>query len=198
MDIDAAYRERYPTLVRVSQEIEKVLREMLRGTPRIDAVTARAKSIERFVEKAQKAGEDGKPKYNYPLQDIQDQLGARVVVFYRSDVDTVAELILKEFRVIEDKMKESSEPDRFGYEAKHYICLIPLEISENSRCPVDFFELQVSTLFQHAWAEANHDLGYKPGAPMDFEHQRKIAWAAALAYGADFVFDELQRLQSHN
>ena len=56
----------------------------------------------------------------------------------------------------------------------------------------EFFELQVKTLFQHAWAEANHDLGYKPeGKELDQESKRLLAYASAQAWGADRVFDEL-------
>ena len=29
-----------------------------------------------------------------------------------------------------------------------------------------FFELQVKTLFQHAWSEASHDIAYKPDVPL--------------------------------
>jgi len=56
----------------------------------------------------------------------------------------------------------------------------------------EFFELQVKTLFQHAWSEANHDLGYKPGAvPLTADAQRRLAFTAAQAWGADHIFDEL-------
>jgi ppGpp synthetase/RelA/SpoT-type nucleotidyltranferase len=55
-----------------------------------------------------------------------------------------------------------------------------------------FFELQVKTLFQHAWSEANHDLGYKPGAtPLSSSEKRQLAFTSAQAWGADHIFDEL-------
>ena len=57
-----------------------------------------------------------------------------------------------------------------------------------------FFELQIKTLFQHAWAEADHDLGYKPGTvPLTSAQRRKIAFTSAQAWGADHMFDELFR-----
>jgi len=198
MDTEEAYIERYPILERVSKLIYEVLKEILQNAPRVDAISARAKSVQRFVEKANRIGQDGKLKYEFPLQDIQDQIGARVVVFYLSDVEVVANHILQEFRVIENRNKEGAEPDRFGYEAKHFVCFVPLDILEKTKCPVNFFELQVSTLFQHAWAEANHDLGYKPGAPLAYDNKRKIAFAAAQAWGADSIFDELWRSRKTN
>ena len=54
-----------------------------------------------------------------------------------------------------------------------------------------FFELQIRTLFQHAWAEAEHDVGYKPTQPLKLEERRKIAFTAAQAWGADTIFQEL-------
>jgi GTP pyrophosphokinase len=57
-----------------------------------------------------------------------------------------------------------------------------------------FFELQIKTLFQHAWSEAEHDLGYKPGMkPLTPDETRRLAFTAAQAWGADHIFDELFR-----
>jgi ppGpp synthetase/RelA/SpoT-type nucleotidyltranferase len=54
-------------------------------------------------------------------------------------------------------------------------------------------ELQIKTVFQNAWGEADHDLGYKPTTPLTREQKKKLAFTAAQAWGADMIFDELAR-----
>jgi ppGpp synthetase/RelA/SpoT-type nucleotidyltranferase len=55
----------------------------------------------------------------------------------------------------------------------------------------DFFELQIKTLYQHAWSQAEHGLGYKPETPLSNEEQRKLAFIAAQSWGADTILAEL-------
>ena len=61
---------------------------------------------------------------------------------------------------------------------------------DRSKIP-QFFELQLKTLFQHAWSEAEHDLAYKPSEPLSTLQQRQIAFTAAQAWGADQIFEQL-------
>jgi ppGpp synthetase/RelA/SpoT-type nucleotidyltranferase len=81
----------------------------------------------------------------------------------------------------------------FGYVGEHFILRIPSDVSidcENEN-PLEFFELQIKTLFQHAWSEAEHDIGYKSPTELNALQLRKIAFTAAQAWGADLHFDEL-------
>lgn len=97
------YRRRFETvLIRIARDLETHVRELLSGEPRVDRVTARAKSVDRFLAKAE-AIEGGKKKYSEPLVQIQDQLGARIITFYQSDLDKVEKTILKYFRPISRK-----------------------------------------------------------------------------------------------
>lgn len=190
-DFRAVYEERFPRLQQAARVLEDRLRRCLEDVPRVDLICCRAKSVESFVRKVlRKHG-----KYANPLTDIQDQIGARVVVFYLDDVQRVTEKVLREFRHIEDQVIEQPEPERFGYEARHLVCLLPIDIIETYRLPLDFFELQICTLFQHAWAQANHDLGYKPKEKITEEERKLMAWAAAQAWGADRIFNELWRMR---
>ncbi len=185
MTLESDYLDRVPVLRSVAGEIESLTREVLRDVPRIDRVSTRVKSAEKFVEKATRK------KYKNPLFDIQDQIGERIVVFYRNDVEAVVDKVVAEFRRVEDRVVEEPDPESFSYEARHLVCLIPPDTFARYGPPIDFFELQISTLFQHAWAEANHDLGYKSQQELSYDVRRRIAWAASQAWGADTIFDEL-------
>jgi ppGpp synthetase/RelA/SpoT-type nucleotidyltranferase len=50
--------------------------------------------------------------------------------------------------------------------------------------------VRIKTLFQHAWAEANHDLAYKAPDQLTTDQKRKVAFTAAQSWGADQIFDE--------
>jgi putative GTP pyrophosphokinase len=170
------------------------LQDNLRDIDRVDRVGARAKAVDRFVSKAAKALEDGGAKYEHPFEQIQDLVGARIVVFYKQDVDVVAEMVERYYRRIERKDLIPESEAEFGYFGKHFILAVPQDVvdddADRDRTP-KFFELQVKTLFQHAWSEANHDLAYKPGEPLTPLQKRRVAFTAAKAWGADQMFEQL-------
>ena len=193
-DIFALYRARFSALERVAEELTDLIRELLEGVPRIDLVSSRAKRPERFAAKATKVDGNNALRYQDPLAQIQDQIGARVIVFYKSDVKAVATVLERYFRPLE---REEHVPDshwKFGYFGLHWIFALPDDVIprdvEKSSIP-RFFELQVKTLFQHAWSEANHDVAYKATQELTGEQERLFAYAAAQAWGADHVFQEL-------
>lgn len=196
--LHAAYRERYSQiLLPLSVRLERHIREILKDTPRVDRIAARAKAVSRFMEKAQSV----KKEYSDPLIQIQDQVGARIVVFYLRDVDAVAETIQRVFRSIESKAVLPDRESEFGYFGRHFILFIPTELFDDDVPQVSspqFFELQIKTLYQHAWAEANHDLAYKPIEELSADDRRKIAFTAAQSWGADSIFDELSRRLVHH
>jgi putative GTP pyrophosphokinase len=181
-------------LVPLAVKLQSHVESCLKGVPRVDRVSTRAKSADRFFQKAMKKQADGSPKYSDPMSQIQDQIGARIVTFYLSDVDVVSAAIDAYFRPIEHQSIVPDSDSEFGYTGKHYILFMPTDLFDaaipKTRAP-RFFELQIKTLFQHAWSEAEHDLAYKPVAELNREQRRKIAFTAAQAWGADLIFNEL-------
>ena len=170
------------------------LRASTNDCKRIDSISVRAKTIHRFGKKAEKKSEDGKLKYDDPINQIQDQIGARIVVRYLEDVDRVSKAVERYYRPIERRLVVPDSEDAFGYEGKHYVFFIPTAAlpTDAERNFPKFFELQIKTLFQHAWSEAEHDLRYKAGKkPLTPEERRKVFFTAAQAWGADQIFQEL-------
>jgi len=191
------YAERYNLVLR---EIERLLQmhlaDIIGKVPRIDRIAARAKAPDRFIAKATKVDSDGKKKYDDPVNEIQDQIGARITVFYLQDVTRVREQVLKYFTAIEIQEKKPSRSAEFGYFGEHFILKIPDDLIPEAvptcGCP-KFFELQIKTLFQHAWSEADHDLAYKSFRELDEVEKRQIGFSAAQAWGADQIFADLAK-----
>lgn len=186
-------RRRAECFAPLAGRLETFLADALGDMPRVDRITARAKSVDRFVDKALKI-EKGVPKYADPLKQIQDQVGARVVTFYLDDVEVVARRVDELFVGIEAKSIVPERDSEFGYFGVHRILFVPRDvIVAGEGDPPPFFELQIKTLFQHAWGEADHDLGYKPEGELDSKFKRKIAFTSAQAWGADEIFNDLVR-----
>jgi ppGpp synthetase/RelA/SpoT-type nucleotidyltranferase len=59
--------------------------------------------------------ENGQPEYAEPLQQIQDQIGVRIITFYRSDIGRVAVTIQKYYRSIEARDVVPESEWEFGY-----------------------------------------------------------------------------------
>jgi len=183
-ELRKAYERRYrECLVKLNPTLEDYIREVVGEYPRIDRVVARPKAVDRFIAKAART-ENGTPKYSDPLNQIQDQLAARIVTYYLFDVGRINQLINDYFASVEQKQIVPESEREFGYEGWHHVLFIPQDILTPDLPKGDFpefFELQVNTLFQHAWAEANHDLGYKPPSQLDSKERRRIAFTAAQA-----------------
>ncbi|PRG49687.1 GTP pyrophosphokinase [Burkholderia gladioli] len=194
-ELSREYVSRYEEiLVPLAHRLSSMLADTVSGLPRVDRVSARAKDPDRFMDKALKT-KDGKRKYENPLIQIQDQVGARIIVFYLSDVKIVSSEVEKYFTHIEAKEVNPDSEKEFGYVGTHYILSVPEDVYPESDADVarmpKFFELQVKTLFQHAWSEAEHDLSYKAPSPLTSHQKRKLAFTAAQAWGADQMFHEL-------
>lgn len=69
---------------------------------------------------------------------------------------------------IENRLKEQPALS-FGYEARHLVCFIPPDICANHNTLINFFELQIITLFQYAWTQAEHDVGYKSQGALSYD-----------------------------
>lgn len=199
-ELETVYKKRYENYLQpLAEKLEKLLQEYFSEEQRIDRVISRAKSVESFIKKANRKV-DGKQNYNDPLNQIQDQVGSRIVTYYLDDVQRIEQFVLKYFRHVESQDVVPESDSEFGYFGKHLVLFVPnelLDVAVSTETYPRFFELQIKTLFQHAWAEANHDLGYKPAWEWSSEDMRRIAFVSAQAWGSDTVFNDLHKKSLH-
>ena len=148
------------------------------------------------MRKAITPGEGQPWKYACPLEEIEDQVAGRVLVFYRSDVHAVVTALTAKLRKAEKQQKQPARANQFDYETTHLVFMITPDLRpagwDALEEPLQTFELQVRTLAQHAWAEPQHDF-YKVGTGLGAENLRKLYWAAASAWGIDSIWEEIRR-----
>ena len=130
--------------------------------------------------------------HRFPLEEIQDQVGCRVVVKTPKARRAIALLLAAHFGHLEKGYKVDKDPRVFGYAAHHVVCPIPEPLLAKENLPTQAFEIQVSTLFQFAWSQMEHALGYKSGKRLTKEQRRNLAAAAALAETADVLFSRVR------
>jgi putative GTP pyrophosphokinase len=169
---------------------ENLVRQLLRIEGlRVHTVTSRVKERAHLAEKLSRFGKD----YS-TLSDVTDIIGVRVITHFEDDVDRIAEVIQREFEVDATRSidkRKALDPDRFGYISLHFICSIRNErvgLAEYSEFAGLSCEIQVRSILQHAWAEIEHDLGYKVGAPIPAPIRRRFSRLAGLLEIADHEF----------
>lgn len=169
---------------------ERLVAELLRleGVT-VHSVHARVKERPRLQEKL---GREGK---NYrSLKDVTDIIGVRVITHFEDEVDKIGALIEREFVIDTDKSVDKRkllDPDRFGYLSLHYICSLSqdrIRLAENRRFRELACEIQIRSILQHAWAEIEHDLGYKSGHGIPSPIRRRFSRLAGLLEVADEEF----------
>ena len=125
------------------------------------------------------------------LEEITDLIGLRVVTYFEDAVEDVARIVEANFAIDFERSidkRVTLDPSTFGYRSLHYVCL---PSAESMDLP---FEIQIRTVLQHAWAEIEHDLGYKFPEAVPVSIKRRFSRVAGLLEIADAEFTELRLL----
>lgn len=137
-----------------------------------------------------------KGKYR-ELSDITDIIGVRVITLFEDQVDAIANILKDEFTIDNENSidKRITEFDRFGYASLHFV----VSIKKKRETLTEFvgfkdlkFEIQIRSILQHAWAEIEHDLGYKTKEAIPSIVKRNFSRVAALLETADLEFTKLK------
>lgn len=188
------YEPLHPEFKRYAKYLRDRISEFLdKHNFELHAVTARAKDLNSLRHKL-----FTKP-YKKPRVEITDLIGVRVIVYYEADVDLVATRLREYLRVNKKESvdkREDLDPNEFGYRSFHLIAKLeknePNISSFGKEIRGRWFEVQVRSVLEHAWAEIQHEVVYK--AAINFPPQIKREFAA-IAGGLEILDREFLRLR---
>ena len=176
-------------------EIEHQVKSILQTSGiSVNAITSRLKDKDSLKGKIDR--KDGKYE---SISNITDIVGIRIITYFSEDVDRIAEIIESEFDVDKENSidkRESLEPDRFGYCSVHYVVKMSqqrLKLRECAAFKGLKCEIQIRSILQHAWAEIEHDIGYKSEITVPKEMRRNFSRIAGLLEIADKEFNEIRK-----
>jgi putative GTP pyrophosphokinase len=182
----------------MTTRVRALVEQLLDGAGiRYHAIESRTKTVESFQEKISRPDKN----YSDPLAQISDLVGIRVLLYYGDDIERVTNLIVPEFKVIEQHAGHDTnlmEADRFGYLSTHCI----LELNKTRAALAEWkahrgkkFELQIRTMLQHSWAAISHSLQYKHETDVPTHLRRRLNRVAGLFELADAEFISIR--ESH-
>ena len=188
------YRKLMPVYEKMAEVIPEKLKDFFAEAGIIvAAVEHRVKTGSSIEGKLQLKGD----KYQ-SIHDITDVVGIRVISFYNDDVDKIASVLERLFEIDWENSidkRKAHEIDSFGYLSLHYICRIPKSVYNNPEQPEVNqirFEVQIRTVLQHAWANMNHDIGYKYKMDIPKVYMRNLSRLAGML---ELVDDEFSRIR---
>lgn len=189
-----AFQEKHPVLTSFCESLKGLIRQLLdAGGVEYVAIEGRAKTVESFTEKIQRAGK----AYGNPLSDLTDLVGIRVIAYQLSAIDRISEIVRANFLIDEENSVDKGkllETDRFGYQSVHFIA----ELNKDRKSLPEYrafsgikCEIQIRTALQHAWAAINHKLLYKAEVEVPKDLRRHFNRISALLETADADFEVL-------
>ena len=193
-DILITYDERKDKFESYALTLKSLLTTLIRNEKiSIHSLESRVKTKKSLEGKINKKG-----KYK-SIDDITDIVGIRIITHYADDVDKIAAIVEKEFTIDQENSidkRTSIAPDKFGYLSLHYIVTLnstrtnlkEYEVYKNIKA-----ELQIRSILQHAWAEIEHDIGYKSATGLPNEIRRYFSRLAGLLEMADDEFIKIRK-----
>lgn len=191
--------DEYKKIKPIYEEFTKKMKQLiesliLESDIKILSVTSRTKDEDSLVGKIEKKRE----KYA-KITDITDLSGVRIITYLEEELDKLEQLIGDNFEVLPEfsvNKKQTMEPDRFGYISINYVVklkperaeLLEYEKYKDLRC-----EIQIPTILQHAWAEIEHDLGYKTEPELPKKIKREFYRLSGLLELADDEFSRIKK-----
>jgi putative GTP pyrophosphokinase len=195
--LEALYKQSYPDIERVLNEMLAGIRQLVDATGLFPAYKHRIKSFNSYFSKRLKFMRESKLSGKAPLP-LTDLIAVRIICPFIGDLERIEKALSSVYRVLEVERKGSDTSFReFGYQSTHLL----LEVPEAMRKGLDFLdppvcEIQIRTILQDAWAEVEHELVYKAEfTPFDDPMKRKLAALNATLTLSDMLFQEIRDYQ---
>lgn len=178
-----------------SKKFEQLIKELMDNERlELQSILSRVKNRESLSDKLIR--KQGAYK---SIIEVTDIVGARIVAYYTDDINLISDVVEREFVIDEinsaDKA-DSLEDNKFGYLSRHFVVSLPdsrTKLSEYALFQGMKFELQVRTILQHAWAEIEHDIGYKAEVEVPRKIRRRLFRLAGLLELADTEFTAIRK-----
>ena len=193
LDKDALQRQ-YDQLSPKYKQLEDSLKRDLKS--RLQAADIEVLTIESRIKVFDSLWDKAlRKRYDSPLDSMEDICGIRIICYYPSDVEPVCQVLENELEVKESVDKADLQaPQEFGYLSRHLIVALKehwLETPSYKGLDGLRAEIQVRTLFQHAWAELSHELEYKNEEHVPRQFRRRLYQLSAILENLDDQFDVL-------
>jgi ppGpp synthetase/RelA/SpoT-type nucleotidyltranferase len=192
-----AYSSEFADTDRAARLIEAEVRRIVRDTGAfVHAVTGRAKSVDSLRGKLRRK------RYARPDQRLTDLIGVRVITYYQDAVDPIVKRLRQQFDIsLRDTIdkRQSLGLGEFGYRSVHVVARLKsgqaLALSDRN-IRKRWFEIQVRSVVEHAWAEIEHEIVYKSGIIFPDSMRRRLARLAGTLELLDNEFLALRDTRS--
>jgi len=185
------YEAKIPFFEQVRSAAETAIHKALDESDiKVHDVLSRVKETDSFLKKVE-------PRvFGEPLEDLDDIVGLRVLVLFRSDIEKVGELIKKYFKLVkEDDKTKDKEASDFSYLGTHYTVTLDPEWTgkQNTNLFDQKIEIQVRTLAMDSWATISYYLDYKQEIDIPVPLRRDFFALNGLFYVADTHFEIIHK-----
>lgn len=177
-----------------AKKAEDIIREFLDSKSiNYVKVESRVKSIKSFENKLRN-------RVNYEPKKMQDLAAVRVIGYVNSDLDEIIKCLKYLFDVDEKRSQDKSDSlgsDKVGYRSTHLISKFSndrVKLPEYKKFDGIFFEIQIRTILQHAWAEISHDRNYRYSDVLPKEIQRRFNLLAGNLESVDNDFNDISKV----
>lgn len=192
-DVRDAYIADRPRYERLTHAVETVVAQRLATSGIPASVSGRTKDVHKLVIKAMK-------RDSVDYESIGDKAGVRVVVGYSDLVEGACDVVEASLVVHErENKRENQDPASLSYLATHFDVGLPSDhplVGEDPWFGTARSEVQVLTRAESLWADASHELLYKPIVALPSRERRAVMRLVALAEIVDNELEMVRRVRS--